>query len=67
MPRTIDREDVDRLLADGAALVDVLPVVEFSTGHLPRALNMPLATLPREALQRLDRGKPVVVYCYDFQ
>lgn len=59
------RDDVQRLLAEGAQLVEVLPADEYEDEHLPGALNLPLKELARLAPERLDRSRPVVVYCYD--
>ncbi|KAH8804510.1 FAD-dependent pyridine nucleotide-disulfide oxidoreductase [Xylogone sp. PMI_703] len=43
-------------------IVDVRSSVEFSSGQLPRAINLPLPSL-RESLHALDKGKKVLVYC----
>lgn len=67
MPTDIDRTEVRRLINDGAHLVEVLPSQEYATEHLPGAINMPLKTLDRESAGRLDRDRPVIVYCYDYQ
>jgi rhodanese-related sulfurtransferase len=68
MPRRIDRQGVQRLLAEEEAqLVEVLPEAEFADEHLPRAINIPLKDLHGERVQRLDRARPVVVYCHDYQ
>ena len=45
MPKEIDRDEVQRLLAEGAQLVEVLPREEFEEEHLPGAINMPLRRL----------------------
>ena len=58
---------MQRLVAEGAQLVEVLPREEFEDEHLPGAVNLPLKELNRETAQRLDPGRPVVVYCYDYQ
>jgi rhodanese-related sulfurtransferase len=65
MPRPIDRDEVRRLVAGGAQLVDVLPANEYEGDHLPGAINMPLRRLEEEAWSALDQGRPVVVYCSD--
>jgi rhodanese-related sulfurtransferase len=65
MPAEIDREGLQRLLADGAQLVEVLPPDEFEDEHLPGALNIPLRRIDAEGPTRLDRSRPVVVYCWD--
>ncbi|HEX6348867.1 MAG TPA: rhodanese-like domain-containing protein [Candidatus Dormibacteraeota bacterium] len=66
MPRRVDREEVQRLLAAGAQLVEVLPKEDFEERHLRGALNLPLKELDDAAAARLDRGRAVVVYCNDF-
>ncbi len=65
MPATIDREELQRLVAAGAQLVEVLPPVEYSEAHLPGAINLPLKELNPATAERLDRDRPVIVYCYD--
>jgi rhodanese-related sulfurtransferase len=68
MPDPIDRHEVQRLLAERQAqLVEVLPEVEFEDEHLPGAINVPLKTLDGERAQQLDRKRPVIVYCHDYQ
>ncbi len=68
MPTPIDRDQVQRLLVEeGAQLVEVLPPEEFEDEHLPGAINLPLKTLDRETARQLERGGPVIVYCYDTQ
>jgi rhodanese-related sulfurtransferase len=68
MPTSIDRQDVQRLLAeDQAQVVEVLPPAEYEDEHLPGAINIPLKELDRQTTSRLDRGRPVIVYCYDSQ
>ena len=68
MPTDIDRHEVKRLMDSGAQVVEVLPASEYEDDHLPGALNLPLTQLdePR-APARLDRDRPVVVYCFDGQ
>ena len=68
MPTAIDRVDVQRLLADEAAqLVEVLPEAEFEDEHLPGAINIPLKQLDRARTTQLERARPVIAYCYDYQ
>jgi rhodanese-related sulfurtransferase len=67
MTRAIDRDELQRLVADEKAqLVEVLPPEEYQDEHLPDATNIPLKELAARALQELDRGRPVIVYCYDY-
>jgi len=65
MPTEIDRDEVQRLVAAGAQLVEVLKPDEYEGEHLPRAINIPLKALNSEAANVLDRDRPVVVYCWD--
>jgi rhodanese-related sulfurtransferase len=67
MPTSIATEELRRLLDDGAQLVEVLPPPEFREEHLPGAVNIPLKSLDAGAVAGLDRSRPVVVYCYDYQ
>jgi rhodanese-related sulfurtransferase len=65
VPSEIDREDVQRLVAGGAQLVEVLPASEYREDHLPEAINIPLSRIDARANEILDPGRPVVVYCAD--
>ena len=67
MPTTIDREQVQKLTATGAQLVEVLPPDEYKDEHLPGAINIPLKALDQHSTASLDRLTPVIVYCYDYQ
>jgi len=68
MPHAIERDEVLRLLREEQAqLVEVLPPDEYADEHLPGAINIPLKALDRETTRRLDRERPVIVYCYDTQ
>jgi rhodanese-related sulfurtransferase len=67
MPTPIDRDELQHLLQDGAQLVEVLPQDEYEDEHLPGAINMPLKTIDHETTRQLDRDRPVVAYCYDYQ
>ncbi|HEV8044982.1 MAG TPA: rhodanese-like domain-containing protein [Rubrobacter sp.] len=66
MPKDAFRDDVLRLVEEGAQLVEVLPREDYEEGHLPGAVNIPLKELDRESAARLRREEPVVVYCYDY-
>lgn len=68
MPTAIDRNEVQRLIRDERAqLVEVLPQAEYQQEHLPGAINLPLKTLDAETTRRLERERPVIVYCHDYQ
>jgi rhodanese-related sulfurtransferase len=65
MPRVIERDEVRRLIEQGAQLIEVLPKEEFEEEHLPGAINIPLRRIDAEVTESLDRSRPVVVYCWD--
>lgn len=65
-PCPVARDELKRLVAAGAQLVEVLPADEYEEEHLPGAIRLPLKSLTREAAEAaLDRARPVVVYCWD--
>ncbi len=65
MPTEIDRQDVQRLVAAGAQLVDVMPKAEWEESHLLGAVHVPLKKLAELAPERLDPARAVITYCYD--
>ena len=65
MPTEIDRDEVQRLVAAGAQLVEVLKHEEYEGEHLPGAVSIPLRDLDSAAAKVLDRSRPVIVYCWD--
>ncbi len=67
MPRAIDRDRVQELLRERAQLVEVLPGEEYQDEHLPGAINIPVKELNAAGTAGLDRARPVIVYCYDYQ
>lgn len=67
MPTEIDTDAALRLHRDGAQFVEVLGRAEYTEEHLPGATHIPLRHLDRDAPTKLDRGRPVVVYCWDYQ
>jgi len=66
MINEIGREEVERLIAQGAQLLDVLPREQYEQEHIPGAISAPLSHLQQEAGQ-LPRNRAIVVYCYDSQ
>ena len=66
MPHEVhERAEVQALIARGAQVVEVLGPEEFEEDHLPGAINLPLRRIEREARDRLDASRPVLVYCWD--
>ena len=65
-PHPVNRDELQRLIVDGAQLVEVLPADEYEEEHLPGAIHLPLKSLTRQTAEAaLDRARPVVVYCWD--
>ena len=65
MPKEIYRDEVRRLVSEGAQLVEVLPSPEFEEDHLPSAIHIPLKHIDSRATELLDPKRPVIVYCWD--
>lgn len=59
---TISSAEARTLLEHGAQLVDVRQPHEFQNNALPGSVNIPL-TIIQQALRRLDRETPVLLYC----
>jgi ArsR family transcriptional regulator len=53
---------LDRVRSGTATALDVRPEDEFASGHLPDALNIPLAQLERR-LAELPADREIVAYC----
>lgn len=57
-----------RLIAAGAVVLDVRTPDEYSSGHVPNAVNVPVQDVGQrlteiDRLVGADKTKPVVVYC----
>jgi rhodanese-related sulfurtransferase len=63
MPTIINIDDVQRIVGEGAQLVEVLPEKEYGEEHIQGAINIPLKKLGKEATAQLQRDRPVIVYC----
>ncbi len=58
----VDGASAKRLVAEGATLLDVRSAGEFSGGHVPGAVNVPVDQLAAR-VGELDKSKAVVTYC----
>jgi rhodanese-related sulfurtransferase len=67
MVTQINRDELQKMLEDRAQLIEVLPAKEYEAEHLPGAINIPLKNLGRDTARQLDRDRPVIVYCHDYQ
>jgi rhodanese-related sulfurtransferase len=60
--REISRDEAQKLIEDGAQLVDVRAEHEWEAGRIAGATHLPLAELA-ERTGELDPDRPVVLYC----
>jgi rhodanese-related sulfurtransferase len=60
----ISPEAAQAYLGNGAQVIDVRTPVEFSTGHLPNALNIPLALIKSGSpLPLKDKKQVLLLHC----
>ncbi len=55
--------DARKLVAEGAALVDVRSPGEYASGHIEGALNIPVDQIAQRAGEIGPKERPVVLYC----
>jgi rhodanese-related sulfurtransferase len=67
MMTQVDRNEVKRLLSQGAQLVEVLPRAEYEEEHLAGGINIFLKHLDPKSAAPLNREQPIIVYCHDYQ
>jgi rhodanese-related sulfurtransferase len=60
--REISRDEAQKLIDDGAQLIDVRAEHEWDAGRIAGATHLPLAELA-ERTGEIDRERPVVLYC----
>lgn len=60
--REVSRDEAQKLIEDGAQLVDVRVDHEWGAGHIAGAKHLPLAELAQRTAE-LDPERPVVLYC----
>ena len=59
----VNRDDLlKRVIEGGVTVLDVRPVDEYRTGHIPGALSVPLGHL-KELLSKLPKNQDIVAYC----
>ena len=68
MPSVVDRDEVQRLMAEeNALLVEVLPKHEFDDEHIAGAISLPIKELNARTTAHFDKDRPIIVYCWDMQ
>ena len=60
--REVSRDEAQKLIDEGAQLVDVRADHEWETGHLPGAVHIALPELPARVAE-IDKDRPVIFYC----
>ena len=60
--REISRDEAQKLIEDGAQLIDVRADHEWEAGRIAGATHLPLAELA-ERTGEIDKDRPVVLYC----
>jgi rhodanese-related sulfurtransferase len=68
LPDEISQEELYRRLGDASlSVVDVLPNEAYNAGHIPGAINLPLAELAARAPEVLPgSAAEIAVYCASF-
>jgi rhodanese-related sulfurtransferase len=66
VPSRIEIDELQALLGGDAQLVEVLPAAEYREEHLPGAVSIPLKELDAQTTAGLDKGHPIIVYCWDY-
>ena len=68
MPERIELEEVQRLVEEkDAQLLDVMSKEKYDESHLPGAINISLKELDDRSAAELERDRPVIAYCFDYQ
>lgn len=60
---TISGVQAQKLVQDGARLVDVRSAEEYEQGHIDGAANVPIDELPARASELGNNATPVILYC----
>jgi len=60
--REVSREEAQKLIEEGAQLLDVRADHEWEAGRIAGAAHLPLAELA-ERTGEIDKDRPVVLYC----
>jgi rhodanese-related sulfurtransferase len=60
--KEVSRDEAQKLIDEGAQLIDVRAQHEWDAGHIAAAAHLPLAELAQRASE-IDQERPVVIYC----
>ena len=59
----LSQQEARTLLDQGGLVVDVRSVEEYTSGHVPGTLNLPLHHLPVLSKERIAKGRPLLLCC----
>ncbi|MFP5237412.1 MAG: rhodanese-like domain-containing protein [Acidobacteriota bacterium] len=60
----VPAEVAKKLLGEGAVIIDVRSPGEFGSGHLPKAINIPVEQVAAEVPRRVkDKERPLLLHC----
>jgi len=54
---------IDKMKLDNGQLIDVRTTEEYATSHAQNAVNVPIATIQNGDLSKIDKNRPVYLYC----
>jgi len=66
----VNRVDIDQIVElqrHGTQLIEVLSRKQYDEQHIPGATSLPLSKFTASEMAKLDRDRPVIVYCWDYQ
>jgi phage shock protein E len=62
--KQLPMKDAQQLIKDGAMIIDVRSIGEFQSGHLPKAINIPLDNIEVEIPRRVKgKNAPLLLHC----
>ena len=63
--RLIPASQAKRLIKSGeiTQIVDIRTKTEYDLGHYPDSIHIPVNKINKNTVQKLDKGKPTLVYC----
>ena len=67
MIRRLGLEQVQKMKEQGAQIVEALAPKEYADEHIPGAINIPLLHMNASSVAVLDKNRPIIVYCWDYQ
>lgn len=60
---TIALNEMDNYIEKGYKIVDVREPDEYTTGHIPNAINVPLSLLQQEMFDPLEKNTNYIIIC----